>query len=170
MRKYHPPPMDPRTIVVLEGDETGQELLEEGLRPLQPDVIGLVEAAAILIKDGFEVYPYCTEDLGVAQRLVDAGCRVIMPWAAPIGSARGITNRDALKLLRQRLPDITLVVDAGIGAPSHAAEALELDAVLGDRRVHDLDRHRALQDLVERAIDGRHSTGADLLFQAEAAV
>jgi thiazole synthase len=99
---------------------------------LQPDVVGLVEAAQILIKDGFEVFPYCTEDLGVAQRLVDAGCRVIMPWAAPIGSARGIVNREALRLLRQRLPDITLVVDAGIGAPSHAAEALELgyDAVL----------------------------------------
>ncbi len=99
---------------------------------LQPDVIGLVEAASILVKDGFEVFPYCTEDLGVAQRLVDAGCRVIMPWASPIGSARGIVNRDALKLLRHRLPDITLVVDAGLGAPSHAAEALELgyDAVL----------------------------------------
>src|ERR1700748_3831679 len=94
---------------------------------LQPDVVGLVEAAGILIKDGFEVFPYCTEDLGVAMRLVDAGCRVVMPWAAPIGSAKGITNRDALKLLRDRLPDITLVVDAGIGAP-----ALELgyDAVL----------------------------------------
>jgi len=99
---------------------------------LQPDVVGLVEAASILIKDGFEVYPYCTEDLGVAMRLADAGCRVIMPWAAPIGSARGIINREALKLLRQRLPDVTLVVDAGLGAPSHAAEALELgyDAVL----------------------------------------
>lgn len=99
---------------------------------LQPDVVGLVEAAAILIKDGFEVFPYCTEDLSVASRLVDAGCKVVMPWAAPIGSARGITNRDALKLLRDRLPDITLVVDAGIGAPSHAAQALELgyDAVL----------------------------------------
>ncbi|WP_398479928.1 thiazole synthase [Tardiphaga sp.] len=99
---------------------------------LQPDVIGLVEAANILVKDGFEVFPYCTEDLGVAMRLVDAGCKVVMPWAAPIGSARGIINRDALKLLRDRLPDITLVVDAGIGAPSHAAEALELgyDAVL----------------------------------------
>src|ERR1700760_4179349 len=99
---------------------------------LQPDVVGLVEAATILIKDGFEVFPYCTEDLGVAMRLVDAGCRVVMPWAAPIGSARGITNADALKLLRDRLPDITLVVDAGLGAPSHAAEALELgyDAVL----------------------------------------
>lgn len=99
---------------------------------LQPDVVGLVEAAAILIKDGFEVFPYCTEDLGVAQRLVDAGCRVVMPWASPIGSARGIINRTALELLRARLPDIALVVDAGLGAPSHAAEALELgfDAVL----------------------------------------
>ncbi|MGW1420549.1 thiazole synthase [Bradyrhizobium manausense] len=99
---------------------------------LQPDVVGLVEAATILIKDGFEVFPYCTEDLSVANRLVDAGCKVVMPWAAPIGSAKGIINRDALKLLRERLPDITLVVDAGIGAPSHAAEALELgyDAVL----------------------------------------
>ena len=99
---------------------------------LQPDVVGLVEAASILVKDGFEVFPYCTEDLSVAMRLVDAGCKVVMPWAAPIGSAKGITNRDALRLLRQRLPDIALVVDAGLGAPSHAAEALELgyDAVL----------------------------------------
>lgn len=99
---------------------------------LQPDVVGLVEAAAILVKDGFEVFPYTTEDLGVAQRLVDAGCRVVMPWAAPIGSARGLINRDALKLMRARLPDITLVVDAGLGAPSHAADAMELgyDAVL----------------------------------------
>src|SRR6266481_2858484 len=99
---------------------------------LQPDVVGLVEAADILIKDGFEVFPYCTEDLSVAMRLVDAGCRVVMPWAAPIGSAKGIINRDALKLMRDRLPDITLVVDAGLGAPSHAAQALELgyDAVL----------------------------------------
>ena len=99
---------------------------------LQPDPVGLVEAANILLKDGFEVFPYCTEDLTVAQRLRNAGCRVIMPWAAPIGSARGITNRAALKLLRARLPDVTLVVDAGLGAPSHAADAMELgyDAVL----------------------------------------
>src|SRR3982074_2254645 len=99
---------------------------------LQPDVVGLVEAAGILTKDGFEVFPYCTEDLSVAMRLVDAGCKVVMTWAAPLGRAQGITNRDALKLLRDRLPDITLVVDAGLGAPSHAAQALELgyDAVL----------------------------------------
>ena len=55
---------------------------------LQPDVVGLVEAADILIKDGFEVFPYCTEDLSVAMRLVEAGCKVVMPWAAPIGSRK----------------------------------------------------------------------------------
>src|SRR5207245_729406 len=83
---------------------------------LQPDVVGLMEAAGILIKDGFEVFPYCTEDLSVAMRLVDAGCKVVMPWAAPIGSAKGIINRDALKLMRDRLPDIALVVDADLKA------------------------------------------------------
>jgi thiazole synthase len=99
---------------------------------LQPDPLGLVEAAGVLMKDGFEVFPYCTEDLTVAQRLRDLGCRVIMPWAAPIGSAKGIINRDALKLMRARLPEVTLVVDAGLGAPSHAADAMELgyDALL----------------------------------------
>ncbi|MFZ5692904.1 MAG: thiazole synthase [Pseudomonadota bacterium] len=99
---------------------------------LQPDVVALVEAATVLVKDGFEVLPYTTEDLGIAQRLVDAGCQVVMPWAAPIGSARGLINRDALKLMRARLPDVTLIVDAGLGAPSHAADAMELgyDAVL----------------------------------------
>lgn len=99
---------------------------------LQPDPVGLLEAAAALLADGFDVFPYCTEDLSVALRLRDLGCRVVMPWAAPIGSARGLVNRDALKLLRARLPDVTLVIDAGLGAPSHAAAALELgyDAVL----------------------------------------
>ncbi|MBV9079312.1 MAG: thiazole synthase [Methylobacteriaceae bacterium] len=99
---------------------------------LQPDVVGLVEAAAILLRDGFEVFPYCTEDLTVATRLVELGCRVVMPWGAPIGSGQGLANRPALRLLRARLPDVTLVVDAGLGAPSHAADAMELgfDAVL----------------------------------------
>ena len=68
---------------------------------------GLVEAASILIKDGFDVFPYCTEDLGVAMRLVDAGCKVVMPWASPIGSAKGIVNRDALKLLLKECPAIS---------------------------------------------------------------
>ena len=99
---------------------------------LQPDVFGLVEAARILSEDGFEVFPYTTEDLVVADRLVDAGCRVLMPWGAPIGSARGLNNVYGLRSLRAHFPDIPLVVDAGIGVPSHAAAAMELgyDAVL----------------------------------------
>ncbi|HWK88132.1 MAG TPA: thiazole synthase [Xanthobacteraceae bacterium] len=99
---------------------------------LQPDVIGLVDAARELARDGFKVFPYCTEDLTVAGRLIDAGCEVIMPWASPIGSAKGIINPHALKTLRARFPNVPMVVDAGLGAPSHAAQAMELgyDAVL----------------------------------------
>ena len=99
---------------------------------LQPDVFGLVEAARILSEDGFEVFPYTTEDLVVADRLVEAGCRVLMPWGAPIGSARGLNNVYGLKSLRAHFPDIPWVVDAGLGVPSHAAAAMELgyDAVL----------------------------------------
>lgn len=133
---------------------------------LQPDVVGLVEAASILVKDGFDVFPYCTEDLSVAQRLVDAGCRVVMPWAAPIGSARGITNREALKLLRQRLPDITLVVDAGLGAPSHAAQALELgyDAVLLNTAIAKADDPIAMANAFRLAVEaGRAAHEAGLM-------
>ena len=99
---------------------------------LQPDVFGLVEAAQVLAEEGFDVFPYTTEDLAVADRLVEAGCRVLMPWGAPIGSARGLNNAYGLKALRAHFPDIPLVVDAGLGVPSHAAAAMELgyDAVL----------------------------------------
>jgi thiazole synthase len=99
---------------------------------LQPDLFGLVEAAEALNKDGFKVFPYTTEDLGAAERLVAAGCRVLMPWGAPIGTGRGLANPYALKTMRNYFPDIPLVVDAGIGAPSHAAQAMEMgyDAVL----------------------------------------
>lgn len=99
---------------------------------LQPDVFGLVEAARILCEDGFEVFPYTTEDLVVAERLVEAGCKVLMPWGAPIGSARGLNNVYGLRSMRAHFPDVPLVVDAGLGVPSHAAAAMELgyDAVL----------------------------------------
>jgi thiazole synthase len=99
---------------------------------LQPDVFGLVEAARILSGEGFDVFPYTTEDLVVADKLLTAGCRVLMPWGAPIGSGRGLNNLFGLKALRAHFPDIPLVIDAGIGAPSHAAQAMELgfDAVL----------------------------------------
>lgn len=99
---------------------------------LQPDPWGTVEAAAQLTRDGFAVFPYCTDDLVTCQRLLDAGCEVLMPWGAPIGSGQGLINPFALRTLRARLPGVPLVVDAGIGAPSHAAAAMELgfDAVL----------------------------------------
>ena len=99
---------------------------------LQPDPWGTVEAAAQLVRDGFAVFPYCTDDLVTCQRLLDAGCEVLMPWGAPIGSGQGLINPFALRTLRARLPGVPLIVDAGIGAPSHAAQAMELgmDGVL----------------------------------------
>ncbi len=99
---------------------------------LQPDPFGLVDAARRLVKDGFVVFPYTTDDLIVAERLVDAGCRVLMPWAAPIGTGRGPEHPRALRALRARFPDLPLIVDAGLGRPSHVAAVMELgfDAVL----------------------------------------
>jgi len=99
---------------------------------LQPDVFGLVEAAQALSSQGFKVFPYTTEDLSVAERLMAAGCEVLMPWGARIGSGRGLNNPYALKSMRRYFPGVPLIVDAGIGAPSHAAAAMELgyDGVL----------------------------------------
>lgn len=99
---------------------------------LQPDPVELVEAARQLSKDGFTVFPYCTDDLVTCKRLLDAGCPLLMPWGAPIGSGQGLVNPFALRLLRERLAGVVLIVDAGIGAPSHAAQAMEMgyDAVL----------------------------------------
>lgn len=121
---------------------------------LQPDLFGLVEAARILIDGGFEVFPYTTEDLVAAERLVAAGCRVLMPWGAPIGSGLGLANPAGLRRMRGHFPDITLVVDAGIGLPSHAAAAMEMgfDAVLLNTavaRAGDPERMaRAMRDAV----------------------
>ncbi|HDZ15773.1 MAG TPA: thiazole synthase [Methylophaga aminisulfidivorans] len=99
---------------------------------LQPDPFALLEATKVLIADGFKVFPYCTDDLVLCQRLVDLGCQVLMPWGAPIGTGQGLLNPFALKTVRQQLPDITLLVDAGIGKPSDAVQALEMgyDGVL----------------------------------------
>ncbi len=99
---------------------------------LQPDVFGLVEAARILISEGFKVLPYTTEDLGVCERLAHAGCDVLMPWGAPIGSGLGLNNLHGLRSLRAHFPDHCLIVDAGLGVPSHAAQAMEIgyDGVL----------------------------------------
>ncbi len=93
---------------------------------LQPNVFELVKATEILIKKGFQVLPYCTDDLTVCQELVNIGCKVLMPLASPIGSGQGLQNPYALKLLRERFSNIVLIVDAGLGTPSDAVQAMEL--------------------------------------------
>ena len=99
---------------------------------LQPDPFGTLEAARVLVREGFQVLAYTTDDLVLAQRLHEAGCAAVMPWAAPIGTGRGPQNPYALQTLRARLPDAVLIVDAGLGRPSHAAQVMEMgfDAVL----------------------------------------
>jgi thiazole synthase len=116
---------------VFETDWLKLELIGDDYT-LQPDPVGLIEAAAQLVQEGFKVLPYCTEDLVVARRLLDAGCEALMPWGAPIGTGRGIVNPYGLRTLRERLPDVPLIVDAGLGLPSHACQVMEwgFDGVL----------------------------------------
>jgi thiazole synthase len=126
---------------------------------LQPDVFGLAEAAAILSAEGFEVFPYTTEDLVVAERLLGAGCRVLMPWGSPIGSGRGLNNLFGLKALRAHFPGVPLIVDAGIGVPSHAAQALELgfDAVLINTAVAQARDPVQMAGAFRQAVDAGHA-------------
>ncbi len=140
---------------------------------LQPDVFGLVEAARILSAEGFEVFPYTTDDLGVAGRLLDAGCKVLMPWCAPIGSARGPQNLDALRSLRGHFSDVPLIVDAGIGRPSHAATVMELgyDAVLLNTAVAKAGDPVAMASAFGKAVEaGRHAFLAGPLEPRDMAV
>ena len=125
---------------------------------LQPDVFALVEAAKILCDDGFEVFPYTTDDLVVAEKLLEAGCKVLMPWCAPIGSAMGPLNLVALKSMRARFPDIPLIVDAGIGRPAHAVTVMELgyDAVLLNTAVAGARDPAGMAEAFARAIEAGH--------------
>lgn len=99
---------------------------------LYPDAVQLLKAAAELVADGFEVFAYCGDDPITARKLADLGVAAVMPLASPIGSGMGLANPYALRLIRELLPDIPLVVDAGIGTASDAARAMELgyDAIL----------------------------------------
>ncbi|MDT5159672.1 MAG: thiazole synthase [Acidobacteriota bacterium] len=99
---------------------------------LLPDNEQTLEAARVLVREGFKVLPYFTDDLIMAKKLLDAGCVAVMPLAAPIGSGLGVQNPANLSIMREQLPDATIIVDAGVGTASDAAIALELgmDAVL----------------------------------------
>jgi thiazole synthase len=95
---------------------------------LYPDMPGTFEAAEALIKDGFEVMVYCADDPLAAKRLQDMGCVAIMPLGAPIGSGLGIQNPANIRILRERITAVPLIVDAGVGTASDAAQAMELGA------------------------------------------
>jgi thiazole synthase len=99
---------------------------------LYPDVQATLEATRVLVKEGFNVLPYTSDDIVVAKRLIDAGASAVMPLGAPIGSGMGIQNAANLKILREMITSVPLIVDAGVGTASDAAIAMELgaDAVL----------------------------------------
>src|SRR5450631_1835196 len=101
-------------------------------KTLLPDNEGLLEATRILVKEGFVVLPYTTDDLVNARKLIDAGAAAVMPLAAPIGSGLGIQNVTNLRIMREMITEVPLIVDAGVGTASDAALAMELgaDAVL----------------------------------------
>lgn len=140
---------------------------------LSPDPFALVEAAQALCREGFEVFPYMTTDITLAEKLVSVGCRVLMPWASPIGSGQGIIDPSSIKWMRSRFPEIPIVIDAGIGRPSHAAQALELgaDAVLLNTavaRANDpVEMARAFSLAVEA---GRRARAAGCMVARENAV
>lgn len=139
---------------------------------LQPDPFGLVEAARILTADGFHVFPYCTEDLVICERLVEAGCRVLMPWGAPIGTGRGLNNVYGLRALRAHFPDLPLVIDAGLGLPSQAAQAMEMgyDAVLLNTAVAKAGNPAAMAEGFARAVEaGRLAYEADPMMPRDMA-
>lgn len=95
---------------------------------LYPDVQATLEATTILVKEGFKVLPYTSDDVVFAKRLIDAGASAVMPLAAPIGSGLGIQNRATLSILREMITEVPLIVDAGVGTTSDAALALEMGA------------------------------------------
>lgn len=139
---------------------------------LQPDPFGLVEAADILIKKGFKVLPYCTDDLILCKRLLDVGCEVLMPWGSPIGTGQGLLNRYNLRTLRERIHNVPMIIDAGLGAPSQAAEAMEMgfDGILLNTAVAKASNPPLMAEAFAMAINaGRKAHQAGLMHKRQTA-
>jgi thiazole synthase len=121
---------------------------------LFPDNEQTLEAAKVLVKEGFIVLPYFNDDLIMAKKLLDAGCEAIMPLAAPIGSGLGVQNPANLRIMREQLPDATIIVDAGVGIASDAAIAMELgaDAVLMNTAIAEAQDSVAMAEAMKLAI------------------
>lgn len=140
---------------------------------LQPDPFELVKAAEELVRQGFEVFPYCTDDLVTCQRLLDVGCRILMPWGAPIGSGQGLINPFALRTLRERITDVPLIIDAGIGSPMDAVQAMEMgfDAVLLNSAVSNAHNPVLMAEAFRLAIEsGRKAWEAGIMAEQDMAV
>jgi thiazole synthase len=122
---------------------------------LFPDNEQTLEAARVLVKEGFVVLPYFTDDLIMAKKLLDAGCPAVMPLAAPIGSGLGIQNPANLRIMREQLPEATIIVDAGVGTASDAAIAMELgaDAVLMNTAIAEARDSAQMAEAMKLAIE-----------------
>ena len=123
-------------------------------KTLFPDNQGLLEATKVLVKEGFVVMPYTTDDLINARRLIDAGAAAVMPLAAPIGSGMGIQNPANLRILREQITSVPLIVDAGVGTASDAAIAMELgaDAILMNTAIAAADDAEKMAEAMKLAV------------------
>lgn len=123
-------------------------------KTLYPDVIGLVEATRVLVKEGFTVLPYTNDDLIIARKLIDAGAAAVMPMGAPIGSGLGIQNIANLRILREMITEVPLIVDAGVGTASDAAIAMELgyDGVLLNTAVAEATNSVQMAEAMKHAV------------------
>jgi thiazole synthase len=121
---------------------------------LFPDNEGLLEATRILVKEGFVVLPYTTDDLINARKLIDAGAAAVMPLGAPIGSGMGIQNTSNLRILREMIQDVPLIVDAGVGTASDAAIAMELgfDGVLMNTAIAEAQEAEKMAEAMKLAV------------------
>ncbi len=121
---------------------------------LYPDVLATIEATRVLVKEGFTVLPYTSDDIVVAKRLIDAGAAAVMPLAAPIGSGLGIQNATTLRILRERITEVPLIVDAGVGTASDAALAMEMgaDAVLMNSGIAAADNPVLMAEAMQHAV------------------
>ena len=121
---------------------------------LYPDTEGLLEATRVLAKEGFIVLPYTSDDLIVARKLIDAGAAAVMPLGAPIGSGLGVQNIAALRILREKITSVPLIVDAGVGTASDAAIAMELgfDGVLMNTAIAAAEDSEKMAEAMKHAV------------------
>jgi len=123
-------------------------------RTLYPDVAGTLMATEVLVKEGFTVLPYTSDDIVFARRLIDVGAAAVMPLGAPIGSGLGLQNTANLRILREMITEVPLIVDAGVGTASDAAVAMELgfDAVLMNTAIAQAEDPILMAEAMQHAV------------------